>query len=144
MDWKKIVLWGIGALVVILLGIQLVPYGRQHENPPVTNEVDWGDPAVRQVAVTACYDCHSNETVWPWYSNIAPVSWLIQRDVEEGRRRLNFSEWPPRRLEREELSEVVYEGEMPPAYYLVIHSGARLTDAQKQTLTRGLQQIAGR
>ena len=84
MNWKKIILWGIGALVVFL-GIQLVPYERQHENPSVTNEVGWGDPAVREVAVTACYDCHSNETVWPWYSNIAPVSRLIQNDVEEGR-----------------------------------------------------------
>lgn len=142
MNWKKILLLGIGAVVVVFLAIQLVPYGRQHQNPPVQNEVDWGDPAVRQVAVVACYDCHSNETLWPWYSSIAPVSWLVQNDVEEGRRKLNFSEWPPRRLEREELYEVIYEGEMPPSYYVIMHGDARLTEAQKQLLTRGLQQIA--
>lgn len=144
MNWKKFILWGILVLAVVFLGIQLVPYGRQHENPPVGNEVDWGDPAERELAVTACYDCHSNETVWPWYSSIAPISWLVQSDVEEGRRILNFTEWPPRHLEREELAEVVYGGVMPPAYYTFIHAGAQLTDTQKQVLARGLQQIASR
>jgi hypothetical protein len=144
MNWKKVAVWGLVAVLVIFLGLQLIPYGRQHDNPPVTSEVNWGDPAVRELAVAACYDCHSNETVWPWYSNIAPISWLVQRDVEEGRSIVNFSEWPPRRLEREELAEVVYEGEMPPPYYSIMHPNAQLTDAQKQTLARGLQQIAGR
>jgi hypothetical protein len=141
MNWKKIILWSVIALVVVFLGIQLVPYGRDHQNPPVTNEVTWNDPAARELAVAACYDCHSNETVWPWYSNIAPVSWLVQRDVEEGRQRLNFSEWPPRRLEPGEWGEVVYEGEMPPFYYTIMHRNAKLTDAEKQVLVNGLQQI---
>jgi hypothetical protein len=141
MNWKKITLWGVIALVVVLLGIQLIPYGRDHQNPPVTNEVTWNEPATRDLAVAACYDCHSNETVWPWYSNIAPVSWLVQHDVEEGRQRLNFSEWPPRRLERGEMGEVIYEGYMPPSYYTILHSNAKLTDAEKQVLVNGLQQL---
>jgi hypothetical protein len=144
MNWKKIVLWSTVAVVVVFLGIQLVPYGHDHQNPPVTNAVTWSDPATHDLAVAACYDCHSNETVWPWYSNIAPVSWLVQHDVEEGRSVLNFSAWPPRRLERGELSEVVYEGEMPPAYFTLIHANARLTNAQKQVLVSGLQQVAGK
>jgi hypothetical protein len=80
--------------VVVLFGlIQLVPYGRDHTNPPVVAEPAWDSPQTRALAVRACFDCHSNETVWPWYSNVAPASWLVQRDVDDGRRRLNWSEW---------------------------------------------------
>jgi hypothetical protein len=61
MNWKKVAVWGLVAVLVIFLGLQLIPYGRQHDNPPVTSEVNWGDPAVRELAVAACYDCHSNE-----------------------------------------------------------------------------------
>lgn len=85
------------ALVVMLvasLGIQAVLYGRQHSNPPVVAEPKWDAPQTRSLAARACFDCHSNETVWPWYSNFAPISWLVQRDVDEGRRALNFSEEP--------------------------------------------------
>ena len=76
--------------VLGLLVIQLIPYGREHSNPAVVSEPPWDSPATRAFAVTACFDCHSNETEWPWYSNIAPMSWLVQRDVDEGRQHLNF------------------------------------------------------
>ena len=90
----KIVLWVVVALIVGFGLIQLVPYGRDHTNPPVTSEPAWDSPQTKALAQKACFDCHSNETVWPWYSSIAPGSWLIYRDVVEGRGNLNFSEWP--------------------------------------------------
>jgi cytochrome c551/c552 len=111
--------------------IQLVPYGHDHTNPPVVKEPTW-DAQTRAIAQKACFDCHSNEVVWPWYSNIAPFSWLIQHDVEEGRSRLNFSDWG--RWETGEIGEVVAEGEMPPGQYLIMHPAADLTDAEKQAL----------
>ena len=92
-DMRKWILRGILASVVLLVVIQLVPYGRNHSNPPVTQEVKWDSSRTRELAVGACYDCHSNETVWPWYSNVAPVSWLVYADVKSGRETLNFSEW---------------------------------------------------
>ena len=80
--------WLLRALVagVVVFGlIQLVPYGRDHANPPVTREVKWDSPRTRALAAGACFDCHSNLTTWPWYSNVAPVSWLVYADVVGGR-----------------------------------------------------------
>ena len=136
----KIVGFGLLGLLGLFVLLQLVPYGRPHDNPPVIQEPNWDSPETRALAVRACYDCHSNESVWPWYSNVAPISWLVQRDVDEGRQRLNFSEWGSgREAERErELTEVISEGEMPPAIYLLQHGSARLTDAEKQQLIDGL------
>jgi cytochrome c551/c552 len=138
---KKII--GITALVLIglFLAIQLIPYGHQHQNPPVQQEPAWPDAQTRDLAVRACFDCHSNETVWPWYSNIAPVSWLVEYDVQEGRSRLNFSEWDRtgrERYEIGEISEVIHQGVMPPAIFLIMHPKARLSTAEKQTLINGL------
>jgi hypothetical protein len=132
----------IGAVVLFLL-IQLVPYGRDHTNPPVLAEPAWDSPETRTLAQRACFDCHSNETVWPWYSNIAPVSWLVQRDTDEGREKLNFSEWGMGEQETEEMYETVAEGEMPPSNYLITHPEARLTAAEKQTLLSGIQATFG-
>lgn len=136
----KIVGFGLLGLLGLFVLLQLVPYGRAHDNPPVIQEPNWDSPETRALAVRACYDCHSNESVWPWYSNVAPISWLVQRDVDEGRQHLNFSEWGSgREAERErELTEVISEGEMPPAIYLLQHGSARLTDAEKQQLIDGL------
>jgi len=134
---RKWLLWGLGGTVLLLLAIQFVPYGRTHENPSVVAEPAWDSPATRDLAVRACYDCHSNETVWPWYSNVAPMAWFIQHDVDEGRARLNFSDWSPRA--GEEAAEVVREGEMPPAYYTWMHSSARFSNDEQAELARGLQ-----
>jgi Haem-binding domain len=96
---------GLGLLVVAVL-LQLVPYGRDHTNPPVTQDAAWPDGRARELATAACYDCHSNQTRWPPQSYVAPFSWLLARDVEQGREALNFSTWdeddggpttPPRR-----------------------------------------------
>jgi hypothetical protein len=136
---------GLVALVGLFLVIQLVPYGRDHTNPGVTQEPNWDSPETRQLAERACFDCHSNETDWsPWYASVAPISWLVQHDVNEGRRALNFSTWGQGRAGRElgEMAEVVQEGEMPPAQYLLLHANARLSDAEKQQLVQGLYTLS--
>ncbi len=140
----KIVLWVVVALIVGFGLIQLVPYGRDHTNPPVASEPVWASPQTKALAQKACFDCHSNETVWPWYSSIAPGSWLIYRDVVEGRDNLNFSEWPATGgggLMAAAAGNVA-EGEMPPLQYKLAHSGARLTDAEKQQLIAGFKASA--
>jgi mono/diheme cytochrome c family protein len=125
-----------------LLLSQAVPYGREHSNPPVIEEPAWDSSETRALAVKACFDCHSNETVWPWYSNVAPLSWLVQRDVDEGRETLNFSEWN-RPQEGDESAETVREGSMPPGQYLITHPDARLTDSQLEALATGLTATFG-
>ena len=128
---------GLGFLGTFL-AIQLVPYGRAHTNPPVTGEPAWDAPATRELAKQACFDCHSNETEWPAYASMAPVSWLVQRDVNEGRAVLNFSEWSRPQEEAKDASEEVLEGEMPPAAYTLMHAHARLNAADRDRLAQGL------
>lgn len=130
-------------LLVLLVVIQVVPYGRSHTNPPVTAEPAWDAPGTRELAVRACFDCHSNETVWPWYTNVAPMSWLVQRDVDEGRAELNLSEWDRPWEEAGEAAETVRGGEMPPGAYTLIHPDARLTDSELQQLAAGLAATLG-
>jgi hypothetical protein len=135
---KKITLGVIIAVVVGLL-IQLIPLPARANNPPVVAEPPWDIPQTRVLAKRACFDCHSNETAWPWYSYIAPVSWLVYNDTMQGRRRLNFSEWTTGSLRRTgEIAEVIQSGEMPPAIYLPLHPSAQLTAAEKQQLITGL------
>lgn len=134
MRWVK---WGLFGVLGLFVLIQFVPYGRDHQNPAVVEEPSWDSAQTRDLAVRACFDCHSNETTWPWYSNIAPLSWLVQRDVEEGRDHLNFSEWN-RRQRSGESAETVREGQMPPPYYTVTHPNARLSDSEMQALAQGL------
>jgi hypothetical protein len=132
----------IGFAVVFVL-LQAVPYGRAHTNPPTRREPVWDSPGTRELARRACFDCHSNETVWPWYSHVAPFSWLVQRDVDGGRAKLNFSEFDRRQDEADETAEVLEEGEMPPWFYLPTHPEARLTEAERATLLRGFRATFG-
>jgi hypothetical protein len=135
---RRKVLGAIGVVILVFLLIQLIPVKRT--NPPVLSEPNWDSPETRALAVTACFDCHSNETKWPWFTKIAPGSWLVYRDVTEGRRRLNFSEWNTQRpRELGELAEVIDGGEMPPWYYVMMHPNAKLSDSEKQALIIGLQ-----
>ena len=96
------------------------------------------------MARQACFDCHSNETEWPAYSTVAPVSWLIQHDVSEGRAVLNFSEWQRPQEEAKEAAEEVLEGEMPLRIYQLMHAHARLSAADCERLARGLERTLGR
>jgi hypothetical protein len=123
-------------LLAGLVAIQLVPVTRT--NPPLQTEMP-ASPELRAVLRRACYDCHSNETVWPWYSRIAPVSWLLARDVNGGRKRLNFSAWNlmPAATQAKRVRESgknVQEGDMPPWFYLPMHPAARLSDNDKAIL----------
>lgn len=123
-------------ILLLLVAIQLVPVDRS--NPSVEVEVP-APETVRAILRRACYDCHSNETVWPWYSRVAPVSWLIARDVRKGREELNFSTWnrisPRQQAKRlQESAEEVAEGEMPPWFYVCIHRDARLTAEDRSAL----------
>jgi hypothetical protein len=120
------------------MAIQLLPFGRQHTNPGISAEPDWPDPAIRTLAVRTCFDCHSNQTAWPWYSSVAPISWITQRHVDEGRQVLNFSEWGRPQEGLREAGEAVEEGEMPPGYYRFLHRSARLSPAETAALAQAL------
>jgi hypothetical protein len=138
--WGKVAVSAVAAALIVGLGIQLIPYGRDHTEPPVSAEPAWDSPRTRELAVAACFDCHSNEVSWPWYTNIAPMSWAAQRHVDGGRDKVNFSEWDRPQDEAEESAETVREGEMPPSYYnIVFHAGSRLDDQEKEELARGLE-----
>lgn len=132
-----------GAAVVLLIAIQLVPVRR--ENPPETGRLE--TPAeVKAILDTSCMDCHSNQTIWPWYAQIAPVSWLVAYDVNEGREHLNFSEFTgmsarDQKHAFEEIIEVIDEGEMPLPIYPPLHPGAELTDAEKTVLVTWAQNM---
>lgn len=133
---RRILKWAGVTLAAIFVLIQFVPVDRT--NPPVEGEVP-APPEVREVLQRACYDCHSNETNWPWYSRVAPVSWLVARDVHEGREHLNFSTWN-RLSTRDQVEamreswEEVEEGEMPLWFYLPPHPEARLSDRDRELL----------
>ena len=141
-NWKKWLFAGAGLGLVVLLGLQATNPART--NPPVAPGADLGatnppPPAVAALLRAACYDCHSHETVWPWYAQIAPASWLVVSDVNEGRQHLNFSEWPhadPARAAKklDRINEVLDYREMPPTKYTMLHPNARLTEAQRQLL----------
>jgi hypothetical protein len=139
MSPRRVVRVTILSIVGIFVLIQLVPYGRDHTNPPITAEPAWDSPQTRELAAGSCFDCHSNETEWPWYTSVAPFSWLTQHDVESGRSVLNFSEWNRPQADVGEVTEVIAEGGMPPWYYKVLHSAARLLDQEKQRLIEGLR-----
>ena len=140
---KTFVLRVVPTLVVLLILAQFVPFGRSHENPPVTGEPDWDSPETRALVKRVCFDCHSNETHWPWYANVAPVSWLLQRDVEEAREHLNFSEWDKPQRHADEAAHEVEEGEMPLWFYLPLHPEAKLSDDEKAALIAGLKKTLG-
>jgi hypothetical protein len=125
--------------------IQLIPYGRDHDNPAVTGEPEWSSPRTRELMVNACYGCHSNEVEWPWYSSIAPISWAITDHVEAGRDEVNYSEFATNPGEVDETIEVIEDGSMPPAYYtrFGLHPQANLGDAEITELVAGLQATPG-
>jgi len=140
---QRIALSAFAIGVIGFVAIQLVPYGRAHTNPPVTGEPTWDSADTRALAVRACFDCHSNETVWPWYANVAPISWLLQRHVDEGREKLNVSQWGSGEQETEHLVRLVREGGMPPWDFVLMHPEAALSDTEQQALIDGLRTTLG-
>jgi hypothetical protein len=143
MRWIKVLLKTIVLTTAVLLVMQLIPYGRAHSNPPVVAEPNWDRPATRQLAVRACFNCHSNQTEWPWYSHVAPFSWVVQRNVDTARTVLNFSDWSRSYELISAAPATVLMREMPPRTYRVMHPEAQLTEAEKIELARGLQATFG-
>jgi hypothetical protein len=129
---------GLAVLVGLFLLIQLVPYGRTHSNPPVVQEPAWDSPRTRELAKRACFDCHSNETRWPWYADVAPFSWVVQRDVEAARSVVNFSAWSVEFPLAPYSGGSVLSGNMPPVKYRMAHPEADLTREETASLARGL------
>jgi hypothetical protein len=123
-------------LVVVFVAIQFVPVNLT--NPPVEYDMP-APPDVKAILKVSCYDCHSNETVWPWYSKVAPISFLLANDAEEGRQKLNFSTWTRYTPEKQsrliaEANDEVREGGMPPWYYVIKHSEAKLSLEKRKVL----------
>jgi len=134
---KKILI----AVVIILVGIQFIPIERT--NPPVTQDLNPPEN-VALILKTSCYDCHSNETVWPWYSYVAPVSFLVAGDVNNGRKHLNFSEWDKYDTKRRSkkldgISELVEKGVMPLSKYTLIHSDAKMNQEKIKIIKEWVQ-----
>lgn len=142
---RRSIVWRVTALLAALVVLmQLVPFGRDHTNPPVVQEPAWDSDRTRQLFFRACADCHSNETVWPWYSIIAPVSWLVQRDVNEGRSKFNISMWGhQKKNEGDEAAEMLEDGEMPLPPYVMMHEEARLSPTEQSELIQGLKKTFG-
>jgi hypothetical protein len=130
---KKTLRIALLVLVVALVLAQAIPVKRT--NPPVESQVE-APAAVMAALRKSCWDCHSNETVWGWHTKIAPISWLVASDVNEGREDLNFSRWnaiDARRREKlaKKIPEEVGDGEMPPLLYVLAHPSAKPTAAEK-------------
>ena len=132
----KLVKWSVAVVATLLVVAQFIPVDRT--NPPVQSEVQ-APAAVKAILVKACFDCHSHETSWPWYSRVAPLSWWINGHVVAGRKDLNFSRWPTfdfvtQELLLRDIDKQVTDRKMPPRSYMVGHSAARLSHQERQVL----------
>jgi mono/diheme cytochrome c family protein len=137
--WRRWILRGTVGLIALLALIQVVPYGRSHTNPATTREPTWDSQQTRRLFMSACGDCHSNTTRWPWYSNVAPVSWLTQRDVDSGRSQFDVSNWDrPQDVGAGDMAETIRNGSMPPWFYKPLHAGSSLSSADRDRLIAGL------
>jgi hypothetical protein len=141
--WLKISLKVVATLVALFAVMQIIPYGRTHSNPPTIQEPPWDSPRTRELAVRACFDCHSNHTKWPWYANVAPFSWVVEFDVESARSILNFSEWNRTYPLAVYSSQSILQGGMPTAKYKVAHPEANLTPKETEELAHGLDRTIG-
>jgi len=135
----RAILLSLAWIVGIFLVMQLIPYGRTHTNPRVIKEPSWDSPRTRELARRACFDCHSNETRWPWYADVAPFSWVVQRDVESARSVVNFSAWNVEQPLAATSVSSVLTGNMPPVKYRMAHPEANLTAQEAKDLAQGLQ-----
>jgi hypothetical protein len=141
--WKRWLLLAVAIALVTVVVIQFIPY--RVTNPAVGQEPKWNSPRTRELAVAACFDCHSNETETTWWEDIAPLSWWITNHVTEGRDALNFSEWGRSQEEADDAAETVTERSMPPDYYtwFGMHGDAKLTAAERAELADGLRKTIG-
>ncbi len=134
--WKRWLRGALGILATIFVALQLVPVERT--NPPVVSDLQ-APAEIAEILRRSCYDCHSYETRWPWYTYVAPVSWWITEHVNHGRSEMNFSEWPVLDFEEieyevREIEEQIEGDKMPLPSYLILHRSARLSAEEKQAL----------
>lgn len=134
----RISLLALAWIVGIFAVIQVIPYGRTHSNPPVIKEPVWDSPRTRELAVRACFNCHSNETKWPWYASVAPFSWQVEFDVEAARSIINFSEWNRPYDLALYSGQSIRTGNMPTMKYRMAHPEANLTEQEMRDLASGL------
>ena len=140
----RLLLVFFAATVGTLIVIQAIPYGKNHTNPPINGEPAWSSPRTRELMVRACFGCHSNQVEYPSYASVAPISWMVQSHVDEGRSKVNYQEWNSG--ERgEDTIEVIQNGSMPPSFYTTFgrHPEAKLTKAEVAELIAGLQATPG-
>lgn len=136
---KKVILIVLGTAAGVFILLQFVPYGHDRSNPPVISEPQWNNPQTRALFFRVCRDCHSHETIWPWYSRVAPASWLVRRDVDVGRSEFNVSLWGvQKKNEGDDAADMVREGKMPPWFYVIAHPEAKFSEAEKQEFIAGL------
>ncbi len=135
---RRTLLWGLIAVVAFTVAIQFVPVPGLGKDPPVVSRPNWDSASTKALAVRACYDCHSNQTRWPWYSRIAPFSWVVAHHVAEGRAVLDFSDPARARVTATRAAHAVSSQAMPPLYYTLVHPEARLSADQRLTLAQGL------
>jgi mono/diheme cytochrome c family protein len=139
----------VGVVAVTALALfgllQLVPYGRPQQYAAGSGEPAWATPRTREIMVAACYDCHSNEVRYPWYSNVAPISWTVQHHIDEARDAVNYSDFATKPGNAKDTIEVIREGSMPPGYFTAfgMHPEAQLSDAEKAELIAGLEATPG-
>lgn len=132
-------------ILITAIAIQFIPYGKDHTNPAIVSEPQWDSPRTKELFNRACADCHSNETKYPWYSDIAPISWLVAHDIEEGREHFNISMWGAQsKNEGEDAAKEVREDEMPMWIYTLPHPEAKLSSSEKQELINGLEKTFGK
>jgi hypothetical protein len=140
---KRFVIYGGIAVIGLFVLAQFLPIGRIEANPPVVQEVAWDSAETRALAERACFDCHSNETAWPWYSKVAPTRWLLAMDVSKGRQQMNFSDWGNAHADMDEIAGMLQRGQMPPSRYLMMHGDAKLTAAERAQLVDGMVRTLG-
>jgi hypothetical protein len=150
MSRRRQIVLGIAMLVAAAFAaLQLIPPEKISPdykfpgNPPVNQQFQWDSPQTEQLARAACYDCHSNETRYPWYAYVTPASWLINDDVNVARDALNFSTWEKSEIDLNDMIDVIQDGAMPKSIYLPLHPEANLSAGQKTQLIAGLRATFG-
>lgn len=146
--WEKALWLTGGTLLAGFILIQFIPIwdfvpSMDPRNPPVRHAIRWASPEAEAIMHTVCYTCHSNETEYPLYAKIAPVSWIAAEHVNAGRAHLNFSEQPLNNIDPDQLIAYIESGAMPPAAYRLTHPEANLTAAQKAALIDGIRATLG-